>query len=178
MWYTHVEVYMILVIGFFIIVLFICLWLGIKYLLLLNAKCCADKSMNNIFNKLSNQYDVIMSLFSQFSVLSLESRSLVQNTKKLIAQAQEFSVEKDGNEIIIAYANTIFENVQKFTDSITEKSPDDNNVIKYCYQLAVFNKSKEEYNACAKKLSHYVDTFPTSFFARLKNIKTMDYLND
>jgi TolA-binding protein len=169
---------MFLVIGFFIIVLLICLWLGIKYLLLLNAKRIADKSMNNIFNKINNQYDVIMSLFSQFSVLSLESRNLVQNTKKLIAQAQDFSVEKDGNEIIIAYANTIFENVQKFTDSIIEKTPDDNNVTKYYYQLAVFNKSKEEYNTCAKNLRHYVDTFPTSFFARLKSIKTIDYLND
>ena len=159
-------------------IVFICLWLGINYLLLLHAKKNADRTMLDVCIKLQQQYDAIINLFSQFHILSLENRTLVQNTKKLISQAQEFSQEKDRNEMIIAYANTILENVKKVTESIFEKEPDNEYIKKYNYLLAVFTKVKDDYNKAARKLRHYVDVFPTSFFARLKGITTMDILND
>ena len=147
---------------FFIMIVFICLWLGINYLLLLHAKKNADRTMLDVCIKLQQQYDAIINLFSQFHILSLENRTLVQNTKKLIAQAQEFSQE----------------NVKKVTESIFEKEPDNEYIKKYNYLLAVFTKVKDDYNKAARKLRHYVDVFPTSFFARLKGITTMDILND
>ena len=110
-------------------------------------------------------------------MLSLENRTLVQSTKKLISTAQEFTIEKDGNERIIGYANSILDNVQKFAVSILEKEPENEPLKKYNYLLAVFNKPKEDYNKSAQRLKHYVDTFPTSFYARLKNIKTMDFFS-
>ncbi len=169
---------MILLKLIFIAVVFICLWCGIKYLLLLYAKRNADKSMKRVFDELLQQYDAIINMFSQFHVLSLENRTLVQNTKKLIIQAQNFSLEKDRNEMIIAYANSVFENVQKFTDSILEKEPENEYIKKYCYLQSAFNKLKDDYNSSALKLRHYVDVFPTSLFARFKSITTMDLLND
>ena len=169
---------MILLKLIFLAVIFICLWSGIKYLLLLEAKRNADRAMSEVCNKLTQQYDAITNMFSQFHILSLENRTIVQNTKKLIAQAQDFSPEKDRNEIIIAYANSIIENVKKVTDSILEKEPDNVYIQKYNYLLAVYTKVRDDYNTSARKLRHYVDYFPTSFFARLKGITTMDLLND
>ena len=158
-------------------IVFICLWLGIKYLLLIQAKQHSDKAFAGVYNKLQPQYDAIINLFSQFPVLSLENRTLVQNTKKLILTAQDFTIEKDGNERIIGYANSILNNVQRFAVSVLEKEPDNESIKKYNYLLAVFNKPKEDYNKSAQRLKHYVDTFPTSFYARLKDIKTMDFFN-
>ena len=158
-------------------IVFICLWLGIKYLLLIQAKQTSDKAFAGVYNKLQPQYDAIINLFSQFPVLSLENRTLVQNTKKLILTAQDFTIEKDGNERIIGYANSILNNVQRFAVSVLEKEPDNESIKKYNYLLAVFNKPKEDYNKSAQRLKHYVDTFPTSFYARLKDIKTMDFFN-
>lgn len=158
-------------------IVFICLWLGIKYLLLIQAKQNSDKAFAGVYNKLQPQYDAIINLFSQFPVLSLENRTLVQNTKKLILTAQDFTIEKDGNERIIGYANSILNNVQRFAVSVLEKEPDNESIKKYNYLLAVFNKPKEDYNKSAQRLKHYVDTFPTSFYARLKDIKTMDFFN-
>ena len=168
---------MIIIKLIFIAIIFTCLWFGIKYLLLIQAKQNSDKAFVGVYNKLQPQYDVIINLFSQFPVLSLENRSLVQNTKKLISTAQEFTIEKDGNERIIGYANSILNNVQKFVVSILEKEPDNESIKKYNYLMAVFNKPKEDYNKSAQRLKHYVDTFPTSFYARLKDIKTMDFFN-
>ena len=162
----------------FLIIILTCLWIGVKYLLLLHAKSNADKAMFEVCNKLIQQYDAILSLFSQFHVLSLENRTLVQNTKKLIAKAQDFTPENDRNEMIIAYANSILENVKKFTDSIIEKEPENEYIKKYNYMLAVYTKSRDDYNASARKLRHYVDVFPTSLFARFERISMMDYLND
>ncbi len=158
-------------------IVFICLWLGIKYLLLIQAKQNSDKAFAGVYIKLQPQYDAIINLFSQFPVLSLENRTLVQNTKKLILTAQDFTIEKDGNERIIGYANSILNNVQRFAVSVLEKEPDNESIKKYNYLLAVFNKPKEDYNKSAQRLKHYVDTFPTSFYARLKDIKTMDFFN-
>ena len=160
-----------------VVFLLICLFLGIKYIILLRAKSVADKSFLNIFNKLNQLYEDTMFLFSQFSVLSMEDRMLVQNTKKLITEAQSFVIEKDGNERIIGYANAILENVKIFSDSILVKDPENMHISKYIYLLAIFNKAKKDYNRSAEYLRHYVDTFPTSFYARLKKIRTMDYIN-
>ena len=105
----------------------------------------------------------------------MENRNLVQTTKKLISQAQDFSIEKDGNERIVGYANSILANVQTFTEAILEKEPENDSVMKFKYLQAVFDRAKDDYNLSAQKLKHYVDTFPTSFYARLKCIKTMDF---
>ena len=160
-----------------IVFLLICLYFGIKYIILLRAKSAADKSFLNIFNKLNQLYEDTMFLFSQFSVLSMEDRMLVQNTKKLIAAAQCFVIEKDGNERIIGYANAILENAKNFSDSILAKDPENMHISKYIYHWAIFNKAKKIYNGSAENLRHYVDTFPTSFYARLKKIRTMDLIN-
>lgn len=167
---------MFLILGVFVsIFVYICLWLGVKYILLLKAKRDADKSLTDIYYKLQQQYEAIISLFSQFHILSLENRNLLQNTKKLISLARDFSIEKDGNERIIGYANSILENVQIITDSVLEKEPENDYIMRFRYLQAVFNRAKDEYNVSAQKLKHYVDTFPASFFARLKNIRTMDF---
>jgi len=162
----------------FLIIIFVCLWVGVKYLLLLHAKSKANIALFEVCNKLTQQYDAILYLFSQFHVLSLENRTLVQNTKKLIAKAQDFTPENERNEMIIAYANSILENVKKFTDSILEKEPENEYIKKYNYLLAVYNKVKDDYNTSARRLRHYADTFPTSLIARFEGITTMDYLND
>ena len=162
---------------FSVVLLLISLWLGIKYLILLTVKHNADRAFEKLCSKLKKQYELIDTLFSQFSVMSVEERSFTENIKNLISQAAEFSIEKDGNERIIGYANSILENVEIFVDGIVQKDAENQNVQKYNSKMLDFNKTKDSYNKSAKILRHYVDVFPTSLMARLKEIKTMDYLN-
>ena len=159
-----------------VLILFVCLLYGIKYILLLLAKYKADKAFDDVFAFLPKLYDSVNDLFSTLYALSAENVILVENTRKLISQAKNFSIKKDGNERIIAYANSIAENVQTITDSVSQDNVANINIQKYGKTLEEFNKVKKYYNGSAQKLRHYVDVFPTSFFARLKKIKTMDYL--
>jgi len=153
------------------------LFLGIKYTTLLFAKRNADKEFQNIDTELKKYYEVVKELFSHFSGLSVEDEKLAEDTQKLIAAASDFSIEKDGNERIIGYANSILENTKNFVDSITAADAENMNVKQYKTYLQKFNREKEYYNKSAQYLRHYVDVFPTSLMARLKLIKTMDYLN-
>lgn len=158
-----------------VIILFIALLYGIKYALLISIKYNADKDFNILFNNLNKHYDIINTLFSNLPYISQECSELTENTKNLIFQAYNFSIQKDGNERIIAYANSILENTNKIIEA-TEGKETNIDIQKYNNELSKFNVIKENYNHSARNLRHYADVFPTSLFARLKKIKTMDYL--
>jgi len=160
-----------------VIILVFCLSYVIKYGILLTVKHDADKAFGELFAVLPKLYEAVITLFSTQDALSEEDRTLAENTKTLIFKALNFSVAKDGNERIIAYANSILDNTEKFIEIAAEKSYTGINAGQYNSLLEGFNKTKKHYNDCAKKLRHYIDVFPTSFFARVKKIKTMDYMN-
>ena len=160
------EVCMVLVFEIaLVIILFVCLIYGIKYIMLLSVKHNADKNFEKLCSVLPKLYGDLTKMFSNSGC---ENSIPFQDTQKLISQALNFSPEKDGNERIIAYANSIMKNALILADMISEK---DNKLF------ADYEKIKNKYNKSAEKLRHYADVFPTSFYARLKKIKTMDYLN-
>ena len=148
-----------------VIILFVCLVYGIKYIVLLSVKHDADKNFEKLCNALPKFYGALNEMFSNSGC---ENSIPFQDTQKLISKALDFSAEKDGNERIIAYANSIMKNALILADMVSEK---DNKLF------ADYEKLKNQYNKSAQKLRHYADVFPTSFYARLKKIKTMDYLN-
>ena len=160
-----------------VLILFVSLIYGIKYILLLSAKRNTDKSFCKTFDELLLLYEEIITLFSLNPADSFDDKNLVGDTKKLISEAKTFSIQTDSNERIIAYANTILENTKTFTDRICEKEGENLSIKNYNKQVNEFNKTKELYNSSAIKLKYYVDVFPTSLFARLKDIKTVDFLN-
>ena len=167
------EVNMVLVFEIaLVLVLFICLIYGIKYLLLLAVKQNADNAFEQLYKALPKFYGAVEKLISEIRTLAPENTSLVTDTQNLISQALNFSIEKDGNERIIAYANVIAENVKKLAETTENINKDRYNLL-----FSDFAKVKNKYNAAAKKLRRYADVFPTSFYARLKKITIMDYLN-
>jgi hypothetical protein len=128
----------------------------------------ADTAFENVCKALPKLYEDINVLISGLQV----NPALANDTKSLIAQARDFSFKKDGNERIIAYANTIIENTRELVNG---SSADD--AERFGRLISDFEKIKNKYNNSAVKLRHYADVFPTSFYARLKKISIMDYLN-
>lgn len=159
-----------------VVILVITLVYGIKYIMLLVVKYEADKDFKNLFKALSNQYKAVNTLLPILFALSPESSSIIEDTKNLMSKAVDFSIEKDGNERIIAYANSILENADIVLNSISETNTENADIKEYVKILNGFEKYKNKYNKSAKRLRHYADVFPTSFFARLKRITTMDYM--
>ena len=159
-----------------VVILVITLVYGIKYIMLLVVKYEADKDFKNLFKALSNQYKAVNTLLPILSALSPESSSIIEDTKNLISKAVDFSIEKDGNERIIAYANSILENADIVLNSISETNTENADIKEYVKILNGFEKYKDKYNKSAQRLRHYADVFPTSFFARLKRITIMDYM--
>lgn len=159
-----------------VIILLVCLLYVIKYIILLTVKHNADNAFAKLCKILPKFYESVIILFSTQDTLSADDNLLAENTKNLIYQALNFSAAKDGNERIIAYANSILNNAKQFVEAASEKGYSGVNAEQYNKALENFNKTKNNYNLCAQKLRHYADVFPTSLFARLKKIKIMDYL--
>ena len=160
-----------------VIILFICLLYVIKYIMLISVKHNADKAFGILCTALPKFYEAVIILFSTQDTLSSDDNLLAENTKNLIYKALNFSAAKDSNEKIIAFANSISENAKSFAEAAAQKGYNSVNMEQYSKALENFNNIKNNYNRSAQKLRHYADVFPTSFFARLKKIKTMDYLN-
>lgn len=162
------------------IFLLVCLWGCINYFLLMVSKYQADICFRDLSKKIKEQYYNIRSFLSRSSDYVKDTK-LVNETQTYISNALNFTIKDDGNERIIGYANAIFNNVKKIITEIKENS-DKNNTIEqmiqnYMQASKEFEEAKNRYILTSKKLRHYVDVFPTSLMARLKNIKTMDYIN-
>lgn len=160
-----------------VIILLICLWVGLNYIMLIISKYNADKNFNILFEHLKLQYETINNILSQFSLLPQDKQKLLDETKKYISQATNFSIETDGNERIIAFANAICKNIEILINVFEEYNTNNPNIDKYLGMQKEFNRIKDSYNKTAEKLKHYVDVFPSSLMARMKKITTMDYIN-
>ncbi len=162
----------------FVIILLICLWCIINYTMLMFTKHSADKIFELTFIEINKQYEYISQILLTNNLFEQEQCPLSDETKSLINTASSFSVEKDGNERIIGYANAINKNMQTLIQSIKEEFYSTNkDIINYLEKQKEFEKIKKHYNETAKSLKHFVDVFPTSLMARLKNIRTMDFLD-
>ena len=157
-----------------IIILLVCLWIAWNYVLLIIAKHNVDKEFSKLFEMLKEYYALIR-IYLEKNQNRIQEQTLIEQTNQYIEKAANFSIEKDGNERIIAYANSIINNLQLIQGSMnTSDDEPNNNMLKFQDR---FNKVKESYNESAKKLRHYADVFPTSLLARLKKIFIVDYMN-
>ncbi len=162
-----------------IAILVICLWVAWKYILLVMSKSNADKAFSKLAFVLQKNYDNI-ELFLNSSLNFIgENRDFINKILENISKAKDFSIEKDGNERIIGYANSILNSTQEILD-ILENSNNSEEINCLCQRYkashANFITEKNNYNLKAQQLRHYVDVFPTSLISRFKNIKTMDYI--
>ena len=157
-----------------IIILLVCLWIAWNYILLIIAKRNVDNEFSQLFMMLKEYYTLILTYLEE-NQNCIQEQTLVEQTNQYIEKAANFSIEKDGNERIIAYANSIINDLQLIQGSMnTSDDEPNNNMLKFQDR---FNKVKESYNESAKKLRHYADVFPTSLLARLKKIFIVDYMN-
>ena len=158
-----------------IIILLVCLWIAWNYILLIIAKRNVDKEFSQLFEMLKEYYALIR-MYLEENQNCIQEQALVEQTYQYIDKATNFSIEKDGNERIIAYANSIINNLQLIQSSTNtpDNSIDNSNILKFQDK---FNKVKETYNKSAIKLRHYADVFPTSLLARFKKIFIVDYMN-
>lgn len=158
-----------------IFILLVSLWIAWNYVLLIIAKHNVDKEFSKLFEMLKEYYALIR-IYLGKNQNCIQEQTLVEQTNQYIEKAANFSIEKDGNERIIAYANSIINNLQLIQDSMntSDDEPSNNDMHKFQDR---FNKVKESYNESAKKLRHYADVFPTSILARLKKIFIVDYMN-
>ena len=171
---------MALIICISIIFLLICLWVGVKYLALITAKKNAYREFNKFCKELIIHYESILpALFASKKFMQNE-KDTISETINFINKAKDFTIEKDGNERIIGYANAIFKNIndiiQKSDSYTNEKEAFYNALAKYNESKNNFDNEIKKYNHSAKTLKHYVDVFPSSLIARFLNIKTMDYI--
>ena len=157
-----------------IIILLVCLWIAWNYILLIIAKRNVDNEFSQLFMVLKEYYTLILTYLEE-NQNCIQEQALVEQTNQYIEKAANFSIEKDGNERIIAYANSIINNLQLIQGSMNTSNDEPNNDM-HKFQDR-FNKVKESYNESAKKLRHYADVFPTSLLARLKKIFIVDYMN-
>jgi len=168
---------MVLLIGIIaIIILSVLLWLGINYLMLSICKYRADKMFFTLDKYLKEEYKVIYDVLTQLNLLTLDKQKLLDDTKRFLSQALDFSIEKDGNERIIGYANAILENI-KIISNLSNEIADNPSLNKLKNMQKKSEQLINDYNNSAQKLKHYVDVFPSSLMARLKRISTMDYIN-
>lgn len=160
-----------------IILLLLILWLSVKYVLLLCAKRNADIVFNKFLKKLKEHAEVVDLLLEESMKYPDIDKDKINETKEYISKLQGFSVEKDGNERIIGYTNAVFNNVRDMYTVMYASENKTEILTKYNALNKEFETEKNAYNTSAGILKHYADVFPTSLFARLKNIRTMDFVN-
>ena len=164
-----------------IVILIIGLWICYKYIMLTISKHNADKSFCNFKENLNSEYNNIKDFFMLSKLYVNNNQDIIPITIDLIVKASSFTIEKDGNERIIGFANAIFNNTNKVYKEVDllENKPENLSIAIKTFEKSKdkFNKQKEIYNNHAKILKKYVDTFPTSLIARLKRITTMDFMN-
>ena len=145
-------------------------WVCIKYFAYKIAKNEAFNEFDTIKKQIDNQYDFILYLISKYESSMVNEQKQITEIKDLITKAKNFSLEKDGADIIIAFANAVFQKtegiVTNYTDILEE----------YRSSHTKFNNYAEKYNNAAKKLRYYIDVFPTSFICRLSKVKTLNYI--
>ena len=148
-----------MVLGIILGILFIALaaWICIKYFVLLGTVRIASDAFNKVHLQINKRYKLILENLDNCK----ENNDLVSETKELITKALDFNKQTDGTDRIIRFANAIFDNAEKL--SITTEDSD-------------FTAAKKYYNDCAQQLRHCTDVFPTSFMARLSEIRFIDSL--
>ena len=159
-----------------IVILCLCLYTAQAYIMLIISKCRGDKSFDILFIELKKHIFITKEFLESFNNSDNIDAELVNETISFITKLTDFSVEKDGNERIIGYANAIFINMEKILILLTENNFQNNVYKKYQISEQNFENTKLIYNSKAKRLKHYIDTFPSSLIARFKNIRTMDYI--
>ena len=148
---------MVFGIVFFVLFLAVLILLFVKYMTLVicDKKVCV--AFDLLHAQIRKRYDLILN-----ALKNKEDSALADETRNLIKKALDFSVQKDGRDRIIRFANAIFENSEKLALQIDADNE--------------FVFAKTQYNDFAKQLRHYIDVFPTSFMARVSLIITKDYL--
>ena len=166
---------------FIVVLLLICLWISWKYIMLTISKHNADKAFNNFKENLNIEYKNVRDFLLLSQPYINDINNIIPATLDFIVKSSSFTVEKDGNERIIGYANAILnntKNIYKEVNSIENKQNKlSDAILIFEKSQKEFNKQKEIYNLHAEILKKYVDTFPSSLIARLKKITTMDYIN-
>ena len=162
-----------------IIVLLVCLWVALKYIMLVMKKYKADIAFGIFYKILMEQYNIISAFMENVKIM-LPDGKIINETYDLIAKAKELTIKKDGNERIIGYANAITEKAKQIFILLNNSEVKNEMLLKelekYSNSVKKFNVEKEKYNSVAQKLKYYVDVFPTSLMARLMHITTMDFM--
>ena len=168
----------------FIVVIGLCAWIYYKYVSLINTNKKTLDAYNDVNNELKKEYSILLELIIFARKNMSECSGLIDYIDKLKAKSIKLDSQINFINRKIAYDNEIELKTEELIEQIKQSMQYQTDIgasaLVKTYRSANENVqiSKEIYNDLAHKLRVKVDVFPTSFIARLKGIKSVDYMKN
>ena len=167
-----------------LILLLVCafsIWLYLSYVDVSKKRDILLDEYENVINEIEKR-DVLLDDIITFSQNNIETmKDLIEYIIRLRTEIKNLGIKTEFINRRIAFENELELKATSLIEFIKEQQlAADNsitNVIKSYddFSIILANK-KQEYNKAAGFLRKAVDVFPTSFLARLNNIKSADYM--
>ena len=167
---------------FFIVLLGLCAWLYYKYVSLIKIQRETFNAYNATNKELLKEYGILLELIIYARKNMPEQSGLLDYIDKLKTESNELEPNSEFINRKIAFDNELDNKASELIEKIEQSNKylSDTGALAlvktYCSANNNVCAAREEYNRLAHKLRTVVDVFPTSFMARLKNIKSVDYM--
>ena len=166
----------------FFLIVFLVLWFVLACLSLIYRKNHTVKLFKAMEKLLKLQYGVLLKILDIVKKNIQEDNSIIEETINYIDLTEKIPSDElniDRKLGINALINKNFQYIMKRAE-IYPNIQSSNDFISSVQKLKEFEgclvSSAEKYNCSVYKLKHMVEVFPTSFMARLINIKAIDAL--
>lgn len=168
-------------VGIFIIAIFT--WFSFVFLSLINKRNKTKKSFEQIDLLFKKRYDVISDILAIVQPIMIGEHNLAEKVNNIKTSAIVLNNEFYNIDRKIALNEELYKSVDTLISQI-ESYPTLNSNESLNNLIQVYNSQKNDlinyqkrYNIAATELRYAVDCFPSSFVARLNNIKYSDIMN-
>lgn len=160
----------------------ICVWMFAAYK---NVKEKEEDTLDcfeKVDKELQKRYILIPEIISLSQKLSKIDNSSLEYINKLKNEVTEIGLNQDYMNRRIALDKELENKTELLLAGLKENLSEDsdysiNDIVNSYYKISdEVEIAKQEYNDSARVLRKAVDVFPTSFMARLNNIKWFDYI--
>ena len=159
----------------------ICIWGYSVYVSLIQKRNKVQEAFSSIDVQLKKRYDLIPNILTIAQKFMEHERGLLEDITKLRSEAMKISAEFGNIDRKIALDSQI---AQKMGQIIVaaENYPQLKSDQTMVTAMQTYNEVEEHisaarrfYNSAANELKNAVEIFPSSFFARMLNIKAVDF---
>ena len=158
----------------------ICLWLCNSYVTVIKKREEAYDCFERVANELKKRSSLITDIILSTDKYLLSHQPLINSIKILQKEVLELGLEPEFMNRRIALDKELENKSNQLINIIkedTELFQLVSNSIKIYFELNEYiHMVKQDYNSAAESFRKAVDVFPSSFMARLKNIKSIDYM--